>query len=164
MRGRDGDPACRHGYLQFLTQREFLPVFWPQGLLQLAKETSLNASKASADLQAMEEDFREHVAPAVARHPDRCIPERMTLDSFMVASSWVSSRAFHVDDYHGAHFTLASAYGVHAGSAHFSRMALSALSRHCIMVAFAAACSFSTHDNVLHTMRRSVNGAAGGRI
>lgn len=95
--------TCRHGYMEHMpAEREFLPVFWPERLLQLAASGGLDMSKAAADIKALEEDYEMHIAPVVARHPDRCVPERMTLRSFQSASSWVSSRAFYVDAHHGA--------------------------------------------------------------
>jgi hypothetical protein len=49
----------------------------------------------------MEEDYVEHILPALQRHPDWFRAGAMTLDLFLAAASWVSSRAFFVDDTHG---------------------------------------------------------------
>jgi hypothetical protein len=91
----------RHGYMQFLPRREFLPLMWPEHLLSMAASTRLDIAKARQDLQAMNEDFREIVEAVVGRHPTRFIAGRMTFEAFLAASSLVSSRAFYVDRIHG---------------------------------------------------------------
>lgn len=93
----------RHGYFQFLPKREFLPLFWPPPLQRAALHTRLDPSKAAADLAALQDDFQEVVAPMLTRHPEvfKHSVAGMTFPAMLVASSWVSSRAFHVDDLHG---------------------------------------------------------------
>lgn len=46
------------------------------------------------------EDWETHLKPLVTQYPALKQPS-MTLDSFRVAASWVASRAFGVDNYHG---------------------------------------------------------------
>ena len=48
----------------------------------------------------MQEDWETHLLPLVTQYPALKQPS-MTLDSFRVAASWVASRAFGVDNYHG---------------------------------------------------------------
>ena len=49
----------------------------------------------------MDEDFQQHVAPWAAQFPERLRLEAFNLESFRNAASWIASRAFGVDDYHG---------------------------------------------------------------
>lgn len=42
------------------------------------------------------------VEPLVRAHPNRFDRDRMTFEAFKIASSWVASRAFYVDEAHGA--------------------------------------------------------------
>jgi hypothetical protein len=51
--------ACRSGYLDFLPSREYLPMFWPEALLQLLHGTSLRAATVHSDGRAMREDFEQ---------------------------------------------------------------------------------------------------------
>jgi hypothetical protein len=81
--------------------REFLPLFWPEHLLNLAASTSLDTAQVHADLQAMREDYEEAVKPLLQRNK-HLFCNIATFEQFLAASSWVSSRAFHVDDEHGA--------------------------------------------------------------
>lgn len=55
--------TCRRGYLDFLPAREYLPMFWPEVLLQLLHGTSLPVERVAADAAAMQEDFAQ-VRPA----------------------------------------------------------------------------------------------------
>lgn len=55
----------------------------------------------SADVSAMEEDFSSHLQPLPRRHPRRLQAAFWTLDNFKRAASWVASRAFGVDSWHG---------------------------------------------------------------
>lgn len=87
--------------MDFLPQREFLPCIWPPQLLDLAAGTGLDTQKARLDRLAMEEDYIDHIVPAMQRHPERFKVDNMTLELFCAAASWVSSRAFFVDSTHG---------------------------------------------------------------
>lgn len=49
----------------------------------------------------MAEDFETHVLPLLERYPGRLRREGITLENFHVAASYVASRAFGIDDYHG---------------------------------------------------------------
>ena len=50
----------------------------------------------------MLEDYEEHIAPLVKRYPDQLgRPQDFAFDRFKIAASWVSSRAFGVDSWHG---------------------------------------------------------------
>ena len=64
----------------------------------------------------MREDFEEHLLPWAAQFPDRLRLPEFTWDRFRTAASWVASRAFGVDGWHGAscgprHLQLASESG-----------------------------------------------------
>ena len=50
----------------------------------------------------MREDFEEHLLPWAAQFPERLRLIDFTWDRFRVAASWVASRAFGVDGWHGA--------------------------------------------------------------
>jgi len=50
----------------------------------------------------MREDFEEHLLPWAAQFSDRLRLAEFTWDRFRVAASWVASRAFGVDGWHGA--------------------------------------------------------------
>ena len=47
-----------------------------------------------------QEDWETHLLPLVTQYPTLNQPG-MNLDSFRVAASWVASRAFGVDHFHG---------------------------------------------------------------
>ena len=50
----------------------------------------------------MLEDYEEHIAPLVGRYPDQLRrTQDFTFERFKIAASWVSSRAFGVDSWHG---------------------------------------------------------------
>lgn len=49
-----------------------------------------------------QEDWETHLLPLVSQYPALSHPS-MTLDTFRVAASWLASRAFGVDSYHGKH-------------------------------------------------------------
>eukprot|EP00775_Hariotina_reticulata_P007777 gene7777-7975_t len=89
------------GYFQSLPQREYLPMFWSDPELQLLVGTALEGC-AEEDRRDTEEDYQQHVLPLMQKHchafphPDLC-----SLDCFRVAASWVASRSFHVDAWHG---------------------------------------------------------------
>eukprot|EP00892_Ulva_mutabilis_P009447 jgi/Ulvmu1/6875/UM031_0080.1 len=91
-----------HGYLEFLGAREFLPLFWPQEVLELAEGTSLKVETVHKDTAAMRDDFKE-VEQVMERHPARfeSLSTALDFEAFRVAASWVSSRAFYVDAFHG---------------------------------------------------------------
>lgn len=92
----------RSDYLAGLPEREFLPMFWPQPLLDCAAATSLDTAQAAADFAAMQHDYAAEVQPLARKHKRLFRGAPATLDAFLAASSWVSSRAFHVDEGHGA--------------------------------------------------------------
>jgi SET domain-containing protein 6 len=49
----------------------------------------------------MREDFEEHLLPWARQFSDRLRLVDFTLNRFRVAASWVASRAFGVDGWHG---------------------------------------------------------------
>ena len=50
----------------------------------------------------MLEDFEEHIVPLMGKYPDELTrAQDFTFERFKVAASWVSSRAFGVDSWHG---------------------------------------------------------------
>ena len=53
--------------------------------------------------QHTEEDFTNDLLPVIQRHPHIFIQEAMTLAAFRTAASWVGSRAFGINRYHGVH-------------------------------------------------------------
>ncbi|KAL4439191.1 hypothetical protein ABPG77_004093 [Micractinium sp. CCAP 211/92] len=95
-----GQRSKWHGYFQALQRREYLPLFWSDAQLALLRGTELEG-KVEADREAAAEDFREHVLPLLAKHPGRLVDEFVTLEHFHVAASYVASRAFGVDEWHG---------------------------------------------------------------
>lgn len=90
-----------HAYLQSLPSREYLPLFWQEEELALLQGTEL-AGKADADRTLTQEDWETNILPLVhdAKYP-MLNQAGMNLDLFRVAASWVASRAFGVDNYHG---------------------------------------------------------------
>jgi len=56
--------------------------------------------------QAAAEDFEEHVLPLLSKYPGRLRPDFITLHNFNVAASFVASRAFGVDEWHGGWATV----------------------------------------------------------
>lgn len=56
------------------------------------------------DAAAMQEDFAQ-VEEVMKKHANRFedVSGRMDFEAFRVAASWVSSRAFYVDAFHGGH-------------------------------------------------------------
>ena len=90
----------RHGYLSELPAREYLPMFWAGAERALLQGTE-RASAPEEDARLTAEDFEEAVAPLAARHPGRLSPGAFTLERFRAAASWVASRAFGVDSFHG---------------------------------------------------------------
>ena len=57
------------------------------------------------------QDYELHIAPLLAKYPDRLNAALLKQISFNAAASWVASRAFGIDSYHGesAEINLASA-------------------------------------------------------
>ena len=49
-----------------------------------------------------EEDYRDGVLPLITRHPDVFDAAALSLTAFRNAASWVGSRAFGVNAFHGA--------------------------------------------------------------
>ncbi len=80
-------------------------MFWSAGELARLAGTGV-AERARDDAVLAAEDFNAHVPPLCAAHPERLPARRMTLDAFRAAASWVASRAFGVDSYHGARSSL----------------------------------------------------------
>lgn len=72
-------------------------------MLELTEGTSLGIDIVHKDAAAMREDFKE-VQEVMRRHPARFegLSTAMDFEAFRVAASWVSSRAFYVDAFHGA--------------------------------------------------------------
>ncbi|KAL6750101.1 hypothetical protein V8C86DRAFT_890723 [Haematococcus lacustris] len=96
-----GKSSLWYGYFESLPAREFLPLFWSQAEAAQLHGTEIEG-RAEADREAVEEDWQEHVAPLVAKYRV-LVPGcgRWSSEAFCVAASWVSSRAFFVDRYHG---------------------------------------------------------------
>lgn len=93
--------ARRHGYLSELPAREYLPLFWTPEERALLQGTE-RAGAPEEDERLTREDFEEVVLPLVARlHPGRLSPGAFTLERFRAAASWIASRAFGVDSFHG---------------------------------------------------------------
>ncbi len=90
----------RHGYLQELQQREYLPLFWAEEETSLLKGTEAE-HRPQEDVELTEEDFDTNVLPLARQHPDRLAANAFTLEAFRTAASWVASRAFGVDSFHG---------------------------------------------------------------
>ncbi|KAF8061932.1 davT [Scenedesmus sp. PABB004] len=89
------------GYLASLPPREYLPLFWAPDELALLQGTALEGA-ADEDRRDTADDYDTHVAPLLVRHPHAFPhPERCGLEQFRVATSWVASRSFHVDAWHG---------------------------------------------------------------
>jgi hypothetical protein len=95
----------RRGYFESLPEREYLPMFWSAGELARLAGTGV-AERARDDAALAAEDFHAHVPPLCAAHPGRLPARRMTLEAFRTAASWVASRAFGVDSYHGVRSSL----------------------------------------------------------
>ena len=94
--------CCRHGYLAELPAQEYLPVFWTAPERALLQGTEREDAPAE-DAALMHEDYEEHVLPLVEQYPERLRAGDFTPERFMVAASWVASRAFGVDSHHGVH-------------------------------------------------------------
>ncbi len=80
-------------------------MFWSASELARLAGTGV-AERARDDAALAAEDFHAHVPPLCAAHPGRLPARRMTLEAFRAAASWVASRAFGVDSYHGARSSL----------------------------------------------------------
>jgi hypothetical protein len=65
-------------------------------------QPALLLAAAAPRRAAAAEDFEEHVQPLVEKYPGRLRPDFLTLDNFHAAASFVASRAFGVDEWHGA--------------------------------------------------------------
>ncbi len=63
----------------------------------------------------MQEDFETHVLPLLERYPGRFTTDYITLGNFKVAASFVASRAFTIDDYHGESWQVVAYPGSHEG-------------------------------------------------
>ncbi|KAK9789397.1 hypothetical protein WJX73_003152 [Symbiochloris irregularis] len=94
-----GKESFWHGYLSSL-RREYLPLFWNEHELSLLQGTEAD-QRAVADRELTAQDYEQNIAPLLSKYPDRLRSAQMTLDLFHTVASWVASRAFGVDDYHG---------------------------------------------------------------
>ncbi len=90
----------RHGYLKELQQREYLPLFWAEEERCLLEGTEAE-HRPQEDIELTQEDFDTHVLPLLRQHPDRLAANAFNLEGFRMAASWVASRAFGVDSFHG---------------------------------------------------------------
>lgn len=98
-----GPKSQWHGYLSTLPQQgEDLPLFWTIDELAALRGTEAEA-RAEADLEAMEDDYVQFIKPMVKKHLKKLPMDasRWRFEDFKIAASWVASRAFFVDDYHG---------------------------------------------------------------
>ena len=77
-------------------------MFWPDKVLKITEGTSLDIETVEKDTAAMREDFND-IEKVMKRHPTRFaeVSPAMDFEAFRVAASWVSSRAFYVDAFHG---------------------------------------------------------------
>ncbi|BDA50036.1 probable N-lysine methyltransferase SETD6 at N-terminal half [Coccomyxa sp. Obi] len=95
-----GRKSFWHGYLKELQQREYLPLFWDEEEISLLKGTEAE-HRPQEDAELTQEDFDTNVLPLLRQHPDRLATDAFTLEAFRTAASWVASRAFGVDSFHG---------------------------------------------------------------
>ncbi|CAL8465452.1 g4988 [Coccomyxa elongata] len=95
-----GKNSFWHGYLKELQQREYLPLFWAEEERCLLEGTEAE-HRPQEDTELTQEDFDTHVLPLLRQHPDRLAANAFTLEGFRMAASWVASRAFGVDSFHG---------------------------------------------------------------
>ncbi|PSC69948.1 SET domain-containing [Micractinium conductrix] len=95
-----GEESTWHGYFRALPPREYLPLFWSDAQLKWLQGTELEG-RVAADRAAAAEDFEDHVLPLLQKYPGRLRDDFITLGNFHVAASFVASRAFGVDEWHG---------------------------------------------------------------
>ncbi|KAK3251253.1 hypothetical protein CYMTET_39404 [Cymbomonas tetramitiformis] len=111
------------GYLQMLNPKgESIPLLWRpgkrhEGAALAALAGTEAAARLAEDRHRIASDYEEHVAPLLKKNKNRLRdlgipPHRLNERAFAVASSWVGSRAFHVDEEMGgsAMVPLADAY------------------------------------------------------
>jgi len=102
-----------YGYLKSLPAYTSIPLFWEEEApeaLALLKGTDLMAS-LPADCALVKRAFNKSFLPLRKKHPLLFPPPYNSFTAFLRAFSLVTSRAFHVVDYHGASFVpLADAY------------------------------------------------------
>ncbi|KAK9835816.1 hypothetical protein WJX74_008600 [Apatococcus lobatus] len=95
-----GDKSEWWGYLQSFPERVYVPAFWSPEQLMGLQGTSL-PDRLAADRVNLQDDFDSIIRPLCAAHPDLLDPAETTFEAFCRAATFVSSRAFGVDDYHG---------------------------------------------------------------
>ncbi|KAF6262972.1 hypothetical protein COO60DRAFT_557117 [Scenedesmus sp. NREL 46B-D3] len=89
------------GYFASLPAREYLPMFWSQDELDALAGTALEGV-ACDDRRDTQDDYEAHVVPLMAKHKEAFPhPKLCSLQHFRTAASWVASRSFHVDAWHG---------------------------------------------------------------
>ncbi|KAK9848107.1 hypothetical protein WJX84_003506 [Apatococcus fuscideae] len=88
------------GYLQSFPSRVYVPAFWSPEELKWLQGTSL-VDRLAADRLDLQDDFDSIIKPLAKAHPDLLDPAKTTFEAFCKAATFVSSRAFGVDDYHG---------------------------------------------------------------
>ena len=64
-------------------------------------ELQVSTERIQSDQAAMKEDFEDEIRPLVDKYPRQLKKSLVTFELFLLASAWVSSRAFHVDKHHG---------------------------------------------------------------
>ncbi|KAJ9068606.1 hypothetical protein DSO57_1026946 [Entomophthora muscae] len=89
-----------YGYLQSLPEYVSLPSMWSEEELSLLEGVD-SLSKAQKTRNDQIEDYSEIVVPLVKKYPEVFQKKFFSLNNFFRACSLVSSRAFHLDDYHG---------------------------------------------------------------
>eukprot|EP00884_Botryococcus_braunii_P003665 jgi/Botrbrau1/1329/Bobra.0063s0043.2 len=95
-----GETSRWWGYLQSLPVPEYIPIFWTNEELLLLQGTGCEDQPLS-DRKLTQEDFEETVVPLLEQYPERLQRDKFTLDMFRTAASWLSSRRFGVDSFHG---------------------------------------------------------------
>ena len=61
----------------------------------------VSTEQIESDQISMKEGFEDEIIPLVDKYPQQLKKSLVTLELFLLASAWVSSRAFYVDEYHG---------------------------------------------------------------
>ncbi|KAJ3068275.1 hypothetical protein HDU98_008586 [Podochytrium sp. JEL0797] len=95
-------PSPFSAYIRSLPQHAPTPLFWSETDAQLLDPTD---TPYAAYKRSLEEDFDEIVAPFIHAHTPLLFPEGRGDEEwrkeFLQCSSLVTSRAFHMDVYHG---------------------------------------------------------------
>ena len=63
----------------------------------------------------MLEDYEDTVLPLLEQYPESLNKAHFTFETFQIAASWVASRAFGVDKWHGKHTQSAASDNTHVG-------------------------------------------------